>query len=137
MRRGAGKVAEAAEVATAADPRLPPSTSPGTSWALAAGLAIVCVWGANFAVQKALFEVLPPAGLLFARYLLMPLCAALLLMCSRGARKPLPRADLLQIAFLRSDLHAAHPALGGSRAAELAPGGRRGHRLRGRARLSV
>jgi drug/metabolite transporter (DMT)-like permease len=108
MRQGAGKVAEAAEVTAAAAASLQPSSSPGTSWALAAGLAIVCVWGANFAVQKALFEVLPPAGLLFARYLLMPLCAALLLMCSPGARKPLPRADLLQIAFLGFLGHSVH-----------------------------
>ena len=35
-------------------------TAPGAaSWALAAGLIIVCIWGANFAVQKALFQVQP------------------------------------------------------------------------------
>ena len=86
----------------------PAPALPGSSWALAAGLAIVCVWGANFAVQKALFQVLPPAGLLFARYLLMPVCAALLLMCSPGGRKAVPRADMLQIAFLGVLGHSVH-----------------------------
>lgn len=89
----------------------PAPALPGSSWALAAGLAIVCVWGANFAVQKALFQVLPPAGLLFARYLLMPVCAALLLMCSPGGRKTVPRADMLQIAFLGLLGHSVHVTL--------------------------
>ena len=35
--------------------------------ALAAGLAVVSVWGANFTVQKALCEVLPPAAFLCVR----------------------------------------------------------------------
>ena len=102
MRPGTVQVAVAAGASVPPPPSPAPTPTPsaGTSWALAAGLAIVCVWGANFAVQKALFEVLPPAGLLFARYLLMPLCAALLLMCSPGARKPVSRPDIQQIAFL-------------------------------------
>ncbi|MFY7915748.1 MAG: EamA/RhaT family transporter, partial [Rubrivivax sp.] len=69
------------------DPRpaaLAASDTSAPSWALAAGLVIVCIWGANFAVQKTLFQVLPPTGFLFARYLLMPLCAALLLVFSAG-----------------------------------------------------
>jgi drug/metabolite transporter (DMT)-like permease len=106
MRPGTEKVKQAPGASLLPSPT--PSPSAGTSWALAAGLAIVWVWGANFAVQKALFEVLPPAGLLFARYLLMPLCAAVLLMCSLGARKPVPRADMLQIAFLGFLGHSVH-----------------------------
>jgi len=106
MKPGTPKVAQAPGASVPPTPS--PTPSPGTSWALAAGLAIVCVWGANFAVQKALFEVLPPAGLLFARYLLMPLCAAVLLMCSLGARKPVPHADMLQIAFLGFLGHSVH-----------------------------
>lgn len=88
------------------------STSPhagrGTTWALYAGLAIVCVWGANFAVQKALFDVLPLAGFLFARYLIMPVCAALLLWLGKGPRKAVPREDLLQIALLGVLAHTVH-----------------------------
>jgi hypothetical protein len=44
-----------------------PATSHQTSHqqlALLAGLGVVSVWGANFAVQKALFGVLPPAAFL-------------------------------------------------------------------------
>ena len=36
----------------------------GLALALFAGVMVVSVWGANFAVQKALFEVLPPAAFL-------------------------------------------------------------------------
>lgn len=79
-----------------------------SSWTLAAGLAIVCIWGANFAVQKALFQVLPPAGFLFARYLLMPLCAGLLLAFNPHPRTAVPRADMLQIAFLGILGHSVH-----------------------------
>jgi len=62
------------------------SSSSSQQLALGAGLLVVAVWGANFTVQKALFEVLPPGAFLFARYLLMPLCAALLLMHANGRR---------------------------------------------------
>ena len=48
--------------------------------ALLAGLGVVVVWGANFAVQKALFDLLSPAAFLFARYLLTPVAGALLLL---------------------------------------------------------
>ncbi len=58
--------------------------------------------GRELHVQKALFEVLPPGAFLFARYLLMPLCAALLLMHANGWRwLRLPRADALQLAVAR------------------------------------
>jgi drug/metabolite transporter (DMT)-like permease len=69
---------------------------------------IVCIWGANFAVQKALFQVLPPAGFLFARYLLMPLCAALLLAFSRQGRRDVPRQDMIQMALLGLLGHSVH-----------------------------
>jgi drug/metabolite transporter (DMT)-like permease len=80
--------------------------------ALAAGLIVVVVWGANFSVQKALFEVLPPAAFLFARYLLMPLCAALLLLHANGWRwLKLPRADALQLAWLGVLAHTLHVSM--------------------------
>ena len=80
--------------------------------ALAAGLITVVVWGANFSVQKALFEVLPPGAFLFARYLLMPLCAALLLMHANHWRwLRLPRRDALQLAWLGILAHTLHVSM--------------------------
>ncbi|MBL8317315.1 MAG: DMT family transporter [Burkholderiaceae bacterium] len=80
--------------------------------ALAAGIAVVAVWGANFAVQKLLFERLPPSGFLFARYLLMPLCAALLLLHLNGWRwLKLPRGDVLRLAWLGVLAHGVHVSL--------------------------
>ena len=80
--------------------------------ALAAGLITVVVWGANFSVQKALFELLPPAAFLFARYLLMPLCAALLLMHANHWRwLRLPRRDALQLAWLGILAHTLHVSM--------------------------
>jgi drug/metabolite transporter (DMT)-like permease len=87
----------------------PPPAASGQQLALAAGLIVVVVWGANFTVQKALFEVLPPAAFLFARYLLMPLCAALLLLHANGWRwLHLPRADALKLAWLGVLAHTLH-----------------------------
>jgi len=80
--------------------------------ALAAGLAVMVVWGANFAVQKTLFGVLPPAAFLFARYLMMPLCAAALLLHANGGRwRVLPRADALQLAGLGVLAHTLHVSM--------------------------
>jgi drug/metabolite transporter (DMT)-like permease len=48
----------------------------------------VLVWGANFSVQKAVFAALGPGGFLFARYLIMPACAVLLLWQRYGTGWP-------------------------------------------------
>jgi drug/metabolite transporter (DMT)-like permease len=91
------------------------ASSPSSSsqqLALAAGTLVVAIWGANFTVQKALFEVLPPAAFLFARYLLMPLCAALLLMHANGWRwLKLPRADALHLMWLGVLAHTLHVSM--------------------------
>jgi drug/metabolite transporter (DMT)-like permease len=88
------------------------SAATGQQLALAAGIAVVAVWGANFAVQKALFRVLPPGGFLFARYLLMPACAALLLLWVNGGRwLRLPREDAWRIAGLGVLGHSVHVSL--------------------------
>ncbi len=80
--------------------------------ALFAGLVVVAVWGANFAVQKTLFNQLSPAAFLFARYLLMPLCALLLLLQTNGWRwLRLPRRDALQLAWLGVLAHTVHVSL--------------------------
>ena len=80
--------------------------------ALAAGVAVAAVWGANFAVQKTLFGLLPPGAFLFARYLLMPLCAALLLLHANGWRwLRLPRADAIKLAGLGVLAHTGHVSM--------------------------
>ena len=53
--------------------------------ALWAALVLIFVWGANFSVQKQVFNALSPGGFLFVRYLVMPVAAALLL-CSQHGR---------------------------------------------------
>jgi drug/metabolite transporter (DMT)-like permease len=56
--------------------------------ALAAGIAMIVVWGANFSVQKYVFTAMSPGGFLFARYLIMPTCALLLLLGLGGGKLP-------------------------------------------------
>ena len=80
--------------------------------ALWAALALIVVWGANFSVQKALFQALSPGGFLFARYLIMPVAAALLL-CSRyGLAWPrVSRSDTLALLRLGLVGHLLHVGL--------------------------
>lgn len=70
------------------------------------------VWGANFTVQKAVFGALGPGGFLFARYLIMPLCAVLLLWQRYGTRWPrLDRADWRALVRLGLMGHLMHVGL--------------------------
>ena len=55
------------------------------AWAAA---VLILIWGANFSVQKAVFNALSPGGFLFVRYLVMPLAAAALLSWRHGTRWP-------------------------------------------------
>jgi len=71
-----------------ASPTAPPQELQRQRTALLLGFALVVVWGANFSVQKAVFAALGPGGFLFARYLVMPLCAVLLLWQRYGASWP-------------------------------------------------
>lgn len=77
--------------------------------ALLLGLAVVLVWSVNFSVQKLLFAAITPGGFLFARYLVMPLCAVALLWQRYGLRWPrLPLAEwraLLVLGLLGHLLH--------------------------------
>src|SRR5690349_6602684 len=80
--------------------------------ALWAALGLIVVWGANFSVQKAVFEALSPGGFLFARYLMMPLAAALLLLARFGVRWPrLSRADAFALLRLGLVGHLLHVGL--------------------------
>ncbi|WP_225878980.1 DMT family transporter [Zeimonas arvi] len=79
------------------------------SIALAASLVLILVWGVNFVVQKAVFEVLPPTGFLFARYLIMPACALAILLHAYGPSFPrMPASDLWALARLGFVGHALH-----------------------------
>lgn len=77
--------------------------------ALLLALGLILVWGANFSVQKAVFTALGPGGFLFARYLIMPLCAVALLWQRYGRRWPRLARDewwaLARLALLGHVLH--------------------------------
>ena len=80
--------------------------------ALWLALLLIVLWGANFTVQKAIFNALSPGGFLFVRYLIMPTAAAILL-CSRyGLRWPkLSRADAFALLRLGLIGHLLHVGL--------------------------
>ena len=77
--------------------------------ALFAALVLILVWGANFTVQKAIFQALSPGGFLFVRYLIMPAAAAALLCFRFGLTWPrVSRADawaLLKLGLVGHLLH--------------------------------
>jgi drug/metabolite transporter (DMT)-like permease len=80
--------------------------------ALLLALALVLVWGSNFTVQKAVFDAITPAGFLFVRYLIMPVCAFALLWQRYGRRWPaLSRAEWWAIARLAFMGHVMHVGL--------------------------
>jgi drug/metabolite transporter (DMT)-like permease len=81
-------------------------------WALWAALGIIVVWGANFSVQKAVYAAATPGGFLFARYLVMPVCAIALLLWRFGPRLPrVPRSDLFALARLGLIGHTVHVSM--------------------------
>jgi drug/metabolite transporter (DMT)-like permease len=74
-----------------------------------AAVALILVWGANFSVQKAVFDAMSPGGFLFVRYLVMPVAAALLLCSRHGTRWPrVGRADLRALLRLGIAGHLLH-----------------------------
>jgi drug/metabolite transporter (DMT)-like permease len=92
-----------------ADPTAPLPHGEHQRLALAAGLLVILVWGANFAVQKALFTVLSPGAFLVARYLLMPAAAiALALVVLRGRWPSVTRQDAWKMAGLGLMGHGLH-----------------------------
>ena len=77
--------------------------------ALFTALALIVIWGANFTLQKHLFALMGPGGFLLARYLIMPVCALLLMRWRLGAwLPPISRQDLRQLAWLGFVGHALH-----------------------------
>ena len=93
--------------ATVVDAPASPATRERAALLLA--MALILVWGSNFTVQKVIFTALTPGGFLFARYLIMPLCAVALLWQRYGLSWPrLPRAEwwaLLRLGLLGHLLH--------------------------------
>ena len=102
---------------SAAAPPSPPGPTPPeqrkrTRRALWVGLALVTVWGANFSVQKAVFSAITPGGFLFARYLIMPLAATLLLCVRYRLQWPrVTRADFVALLKLGLAGHLIHVSL--------------------------
>ncbi len=89
-----------------------PAVDPRQRAALLMALALILVWGANFSVQKAVFTALTPGGFLFARYLIMPVCAVLLLWQRYGTHWPtLPREEWWKLARLALLGHVLHVGL--------------------------
>ena len=97
----------------APDPtRLPANSTDAARHALWAALAMVVVWGANFSVQKMVFTALSPGGFLFARYLIMPLAATVLLCARHGMKWPrVPRTDMIALLKLGLAGHLVHVGL--------------------------
>ncbi|MFZ2652185.1 MAG: DMT family transporter [Burkholderiaceae bacterium] len=80
--------------------------------ALWVALVLVLIWGANFSVQKAVFNALSPGGFLFVRYLIMPLAAAVLLCARHGLLWPrVSRSDLVALLKLGLAGHLVHVSL--------------------------
>src|SRR6186713_813098 len=80
--------------------------------ALWLALLLVVIWGANFTVQKAIFQALSPGGFLFLRYLVMPACAAVLLFWRFGLSWPkVSRGDALLLLRLGLIGHLLHVGL--------------------------
>lgn len=79
------------------------------SLALVAALVLVVIWGVNFSLQKFVFNVVGPGGFLFARYLIMPLCAVGLLVYCYGRHFPsITRKDFWELARLGVAGHFLH-----------------------------
>jgi len=79
------------------------------SLALVAALVLIVIWGVNFSLQKFVFNVVGPGGFLFARYLIMPLCAVGLLVYCYGRHFPsITRKDFWELARLGVAGHFLH-----------------------------
>ena len=77
--------------------------------ALGVAMVLILIWGANFSVQKIVFQAMSPSGFLMARYLVMPVCALLMLAWRYGRHFPvLPRHELWVLAKLGFIGHFLH-----------------------------
>jgi len=77
--------------------------------ALVVALGLVVIWGVNFSMQKFVFHVVGPGGFLFARYLIMPACALVLLWWRYGRHFPaISRREFRELARLGVAGHFLH-----------------------------
>jgi drug/metabolite transporter (DMT)-like permease len=98
--------------AGSAQPPAAPVAIDRSRQALGAALVLILIWGANFTVQKAIFQVLSPGGFLFVRYLIMPAAAAALLWARFGRHWPrVSREDGLMLLRLGLIGHLLHVGL--------------------------
>lgn len=75
-------------------------------------LLLVLLWGSNFSVLKVLMDALSPEALLFARYIVTPLCAVAALCWRYGLRWPMPGPrDWLHLAGLAVLIHVLHVSM--------------------------
>jgi drug/metabolite transporter (DMT)-like permease len=80
--------------------------------ALLVALVLIVIWGGNFTLQKYLFGLISPGGFLWARYLIMPLCALVLMRWRFGVwLPPVPRKDWQHMAWLGFIGHSLHVGL--------------------------
>jgi drug/metabolite transporter (DMT)-like permease len=85
---------------------------PHDQLALFVALGLIVIWGGNFTLQKYLFDRITPGGFLWARYLIMPVCAVLLMRWRLGSwLPPLPRKDWMHMAWLGFIGHSLHVGL--------------------------
>jgi drug/metabolite transporter (DMT)-like permease len=83
--------------------------SPDQRKALWVALLLILIWGSNFSVQKIVFHEMSPSGFLVARYLLLPLCALIMLMWRYGLNFPkLSRSEMWGLARLGFIGHFLH-----------------------------
>jgi drug/metabolite transporter (DMT)-like permease len=91
---------------------LRPPLHPHDQRALVVALVLIVIWGGNFTLQKHLFDLITPGGFLWARYLIMPVCALLLMRWRMGAwLPPLPRKDWMHMAWVGFIGHSLHVGL--------------------------
>lgn len=80
--------------------------------ALAVAVTLLTVWGTNFSVIKLVMSHITPGAFLFARYIVTPACAVILLLALYGTRWPkLPREEWKTLGWLTLLGHVLHVTL--------------------------
>ena len=80
--------------------------------ALAVAVLLLTVWGTNFSIIKLVMSHITPGAFVFARYIVTPACAVLLLLVVYRSRWPkLPREEWKTLAWLTLLGHVLHVAL--------------------------
>ena len=80
--------------------------------ALAVAVMLLTVWATNFSIIKLVMSHITPGAFLFARYIVTPACALLLLLVVYGTRWPrLPREEWKTLAWLTLLGHVLHVTL--------------------------